>query len=91
MLLSRLARRRLAASVPSTTKQEAKMYLQFECTNAECEQPTGADRVVKKFISKLAYQEGVVLTEAWTWSRLRRKRASICKRLVARTGRRLPS
>lgn len=37
------------------------MYLQFECTNAECEQPAGADRVVKKFISKLAYQEGVVL------------------------------
>lgn len=37
------------------------MYLQFQCTNADCEQTTQEDRMVKKFISKLAYEEGVVL------------------------------
>lgn len=42
-------------------KKQARKYLQFTCTHKECEQETEAERVVKKTISTLAYEKGVVI------------------------------
>ena len=41
--------------------KHAQMFLQFQCTHADCSQPDEASRMVRKFISKLAYEKGVVL------------------------------
>lgn len=42
------------------TKQ--KLYLQFTCTHeGDCTQPNEESRIVRKMISKIAYEEGVTL------------------------------
>ena len=43
------------------SEQEAKKYLQFTCTYSECKQVDPDSRVVKKNISTMAYEKGVVL------------------------------
>src|SRR4051812_19115160 len=42
-------------------EREAKKFLQFTCTHDNCKQTSEEDRVVKKYISTLAYEKGVVL------------------------------
>jgi len=42
-------------------EKEARKWLQFTCTHKECKQTSEADRIVRKTISTLAYEKGVVL------------------------------
>jgi hypothetical protein len=42
-------------------EKEAKKYLQFTCTHEKCEQTLSEDKIVRKYISTLAYEKGVVL------------------------------
>ena len=37
------------------------MFLQFTCTFEGCEKTNDSEKIVKKYISKLAYEHGVVL------------------------------
>lgn len=67
-VLSRLASRaRLKSSrlfsskVPLGKLQPESKFLQFTCTSSDCEQDSEQDRVVQKFISTKAYEQGVVL------------------------------
>jgi S-methylmethionine-dependent homocysteine/selenocysteine methylase len=40
---------------------EARKWLQFTCTHDACKQTEEGDRIIKKTISTLAYEKGVVL------------------------------
>lgn len=42
-------------------EKQAKKFLQFTCTHKDCQQENEASKVVRKTISTLAYEHGVVL------------------------------